>query len=685
MTATSPVTTAQSTLPKALDGVGCAHVGARPADRALAEPAAKGAGVLVDNLGALFAADLTLARAIDALPEELLPPLLPTRSGHWTTTLPDADGRPVYLHSRHDPVDEAKRLLAGQAPGGLSETALVVFHGAGLGYAVAEAMRQLPRESLVLLFEPNLAVLRRMLEVVPLARAIRSRRLTIVASAEKAELFKAVGPRGVMLTLPSLRLEHAPSMRLPGAATFHAQCRAHLEDLTAYARTSVNTIVINSRRTAENIIGNLDHYARSMTAERQGGLTGLQGRCTGRPGIVVAAGPSLRKNKHLLVELQRHAVIIAVQTTLKPLLELGVMPDFVTSLDYHDISARFFENLPKSLETHLVAEPKATRRVLELHPGPVSLVGNDYADSMLRELNPSVPRLPAGATVAHLAFYLAQHLGCDPILFVGQDLGFTDGLCYTPGTAYDAVWAPELSRFCTVEMKQWEQIVRERPILRRVPDVHGRPMYTEERLFTYLQQFERDFASAPQRVFDCTEGGVLKRGAPPMPLAEAAGRFCRQPVDKAPLRALGRQARELTGAGGGGVPPILPSLRERVSEAEKIRDIARQTQPLLEEIAAHLDDQPRVNRAIARIDVLRAEMNRYGPTYDLVTQFTQQSEIQRFKADLALSVEGIDPHEKQRRQVHRDIDNCRAIEAAARAFIDAVRRAAEGFAARGMT
>ena len=38
-----------------------------------------------------------------------------------------------------------------------------------------------------------------------------------------------------------------------------------------------------------------------------------------------------------------------------------------------------------------------------------------------------------------------------------------------------------------------EQIARERFILRRVPDHQGRPMYTEERLFSYLQQFERDF------------------------------------------------------------------------------------------------------------------------------------------------------------------------------------------------
>ena len=55
--------------------------------------------------------------------------------------------------------------------------------------------------------------------------------------------------------------------------------------------------------------------------------------------------------------------MIAVQTTLQPLLEMGVEPQFVTSLDYHEICTRFFEKLPATLRTELVAEPKATSAI----------------------------------------------------------------------------------------------------------------------------------------------------------------------------------------------------------------------------------------------------------------------------------------------------------------------------------
>jgi len=64
-------------------------------------------------------------------------------------------------------------------------------------------------------------------------------------------------------------------------------------------------------------------------------------------------------------------------------------------------------------------------------------------------------QLPAGATVAHLAYYLGRYLGCDPVVLVGQDLGFTDGQYYAAGAAIHDVWAPELNEFNTLETMEW--------------------------------------------------------------------------------------------------------------------------------------------------------------------------------------------------------------------------------------
>jgi hypothetical protein len=373
-------------------------------------------------------------------------------------------------------------------------------------------------------------------------------------------------------------------------------------------------------------------------------------------------------------------VFIAVQTILQPLIEMGIEPQFVTSLDYHDISTRYYEKLPPDLKTHLVAEPKASPKIFDVFPGPVTILGNDFADRLLREMTGAAEtgalrkgRLSSGATVAHLAYYLAEHLGCDPIIFVGQDLGFSDGLAYAPGTNIDDVWRPELGRFCTVEMRQWEFIARDRPILRRIPDYEGKPMYTEERLFTYLQQFERDFLKTKTRVIDATEGGARKRGAAAMGLAEAIAEFCAAelPPDVAPPTD-GKPGQQWMRAG-----QCVTSLQARREEARQIELISQDTLPLLEEIQEALgaEDQGRVTRAIARVDALRARIDAFGPTYDLITQLTQRSELKRFQQDRQIKGAKVSGVELQRRQIERDLENVKAVAAAAKDFQAMMERA----------
>jgi hypothetical protein len=309
----------------------------------------------------------------------------------------------------------------------------------------------------------------------------------------------------------------------------------------------------------------------------------------------------------------------------------------------------------------MIADAKAARAIFNMYGGPITVIGNDFAESLVRELDLNKATVSSAATVAHLAFYFAELLGCDPIIFVGQDLGFSDGLCYTPGTSYEDVWRPELSRFCTVEMKQWEQIIREKPILRKIPDWFGRPMYTEERLFTYLHQFERDFARSRSRIIDCTEGGAAKRGATNMTLQQAIAQFCREPLPdgRDTIRAAPRW--DLLDA-------CRKSLALRRREAGQIEEISKETRPLLQEILEHMGDQARVNRAIARVDELRLRMEQFGRTYELVLQFCQENELRRFEKDRFLAAQKVDGLDRQKRQVERDIENVRGVESAAREF-----------------
>jgi hypothetical protein len=603
----------------------------------------------VRNLAALWAIDPTLARAIEALDRQPSYQLTPSRNGPPTLWLAPPEGGSLYLHSRFDPIDEAARLIDSVA---FTEQSSFFLHGFGMGYHVQNLFDRAAKDATLWVLESDLILLRTAFEAIDYSKAISSGRVLFVTAADKAQFFGRLMPHAPALVLGFESIDHAPSLRLQ--SQFHQQMHQLVDEFKSYCHTTISTLVMNSKRTAENVAANLPWYVATPSVSR------LKDYYKGSPAIIVSAGPSLRKNKHLLKDAQGKAVLIAVQTTLQPLLEMGVEPQFVTSLDYHEICARFFEKLPASLSTELIAEAKATNLIFDLHTGPISLIANEFAENLLAEMKLKKGTLPSGATVAHLAYYVAQHLGCDPIVFVGQDLGFSDGLCYAPGTSYEDVWRPELSRFCTVEMKQWEHIARDRHVLRKVPDHEGRPTYTEERLFTYLQHFERDFAKATSRIIDATEGGVLKRGAESMKLADVLAQFCTSPLPTAPPSHPGLNWDRIGECAG--------SLQKRDDEAAQIESIAIETLPLLESIKERIEDQHHVNRTIALIDTLRARVAGLSMCYGLIMQLTQSSELSRFKADRKICADKLEGVDLQRRQVQRDIENVQAVIAAAGEF-----------------
>ncbi|EAK7291850.1 motility associated factor glycosyltransferase family protein, partial [Campylobacter jejuni] len=84
--------------------------------------------------------------------------------------------------------------------------------------------------------------------------------------------------------------------------------------------------------------------------------------------IVVSAGPSLAKQLPLLKAYQDKAVIFCADGALSMLEKEGIVPDYVTNLDYSDWSIKFFQN--KENKTSLNVLSCAT------HPSLVHFLDN---------------------------------------------------------------------------------------------------------------------------------------------------------------------------------------------------------------------------------------------------------------------------------------------------------------------
>jgi hypothetical protein len=571
--------------------------------------------------------------------------------------------RGASLASRRRPITEAARLASTID---LADVGAAVVLGFGLGHHVEALARRARGAALIVVFEPDVPLLRAVLERIDLAGVLASGNVAICTEAsDLGALTEVIHGSETLVAMGVRFVEHpASAARLGDCAGAFSQSVA---SIVATVRSQIITTMVQSEMALRNALMNAPHYAGGL------GIADLKGAAAGHAAIVVAAGPSLRRNIGLLrdARVRSRAVIIAAQTVLKPLLDLGIKPHFVTALDYHEISGRFYEGLTaRDLEgVTLVAEAKANPAILSAYPGVIRCVGDEALDKMLGGLNTtSHGAIKPGATVAHLSCYLARHLGCDPVILIGQDLGFTDGQYYSDGAAIHRVWACELNPFRTLEMFEWERIVRGRSILRKATDHLGRPIYTDEQMAAYLSQFEHDFltdASDGLTTIDATEGGVRKAHTSPMPLGVAIAAHV-VPAPELPAVFTTAPARHDTSAGASALRERLDRLRR---ESVRLAGMTRRTGGVLDDIRSSLDQAHKANPLIDRVRRLSAEAQAIQPAFDIVSRINQTGAFNRIRTDRALRIEeGLDPREEQRRRLERDRVNLRWFADAADSF-----------------
>ncbi|MBN2448497.1 MAG: motility associated factor glycosyltransferase family protein [Phycisphaerae bacterium] len=589
------------------------------------------------NLAWLYRDDPELAVRIEAIPFGALPPMERARDGFLTVRVTTDDGREAYAHSRYRPVEEARTLVEAQPE---SETPAFVLGGIGLGYHLAELERRYD-SPLIVVAEDDLTLIKAALCTVDVSEALKRHRLIFITAADRALVHNRLERVNTDLLLGVQFL--VPPLATRYHKEFQNAIRALVTDYVAYGRMQLVTLLRIARVTTKNVAFNMPTYLGVP------GIEVLKDRARGYPAIIVAAGPSLARNIERLRYWRERAVVIAVQTVFKNLLARGIPPHFVTSLDFHEVSAQFFEGVEDVGGAILVAEPKATWHVLDAYPGRKHVLHHPLVANLLHERAPRRDSLKGGTTVAHLCFYLAEHLGCDPIMFVGQDLSFSDGVYYSPGMPIERIWQPELGRFNTVEMRQWERVRRSGASLRAVEDVHGRLAYVDEQMSIYAEQFETDFSQSDRHIVHACEGGRRLAGMEVMTLDAAGERYCTRPLPP-DLFAMPSDVS----SGDPGRERVIDALEERLDEVLKMKAIAVETTEKLEQLSGLLSKPAEFNRIIARVDELRTMIQQYDRTYRVVVGISQAAELRRYAADRRMGTVERETAETAKRRLARD-------------------------------
>jgi Flp pilus assembly protein TadD len=442
------------------------------------------------ELAALMRSDLDCSH-IQVLPSQRLDAM--------TARVALPSGEQVLLHNMEDPIGSAVRSAEKHEMKAANASILLGF---GLGYLARELAKKVENKHPIVICEVDPAIVKVALTHVDLHEVLESDYIKILVGARIPLQNMIARLSTKFMTAKVDVISYAPSLRLDPKAYGELEAVAQKESLAIILNR--NTTLKAGARMMENILRNFPDVLHSA------GVNHLANLFEGRPAVLVAAGPSLEKNVHLLRDLQGRAVIIAVDTALRLLLPLGIKPDLVTTIDFNQVNFQKFANVPIDPDISLVYHPGGYYESIRAFQGPrfTSSQVPNRIPAWLMQYVEDKGGLASGTTVAHMSFSLARHMGCNPIVLMGQDLAFPKNQVHAGDLS---LWKIDTSDMETVE------------------DIFGEPVGSMTSFKHAIYHFEKAFAETEATVIDATEAGAKKKGARPMRLREVIDEYCNLP------------------------------------------------------------------------------------------------------------------------------------------------------------
>lgn len=213
-------------------------------------------------------------------------------------------------------------------------------------------------------------------------------------------------------------------------------------------KVNINTAVASHRQWFQNYVGNLK-YVNDMCP-----VTKLRENFSGRPAIVVSAGPSLNYNIEMLRGLQGKVLIATAGSGISILENKKIKADIICMIDAWVNESKLVENIKLNKNTSLLCSSMLYYKILEQFSGPKFLLNVNNMDNEIYNTIGEKPfNLFSGPSVANSLAYNLSELGCSPVIFLGQDLCYSSGKNYAEGATYEKDMSGEFKKKGYVKTK----------------------------------------------------------------------------------------------------------------------------------------------------------------------------------------------------------------------------------------
>lgn len=416
------------------------------------------------------------------------------------------NGKVWYLNSQYRPLKEAETFVEQYSS--VMDYSVMVFLGLGNGIIARELRKSLGNHVNILFYEPSVEIFLHTLRNYDISDLLADENVIIIVGNLNEEKISEALMDNINFENYKLAIYDAlPKYRQLFPEQYH-----WLED--GYREAVYNIIIyLNTRQglgrsMAVNTIRNMKHLLNCNYRDDFNGVFPKD-----IPAVVVAAGPSLEKNIHVLKQMKGKAFIIAVDTALRYLAEQNLRPDLAITVDAEK-PIRLFES-EDVRNMQLVIDSGANYQAADLLSGhKLIFSGGNYAyyQKVFQIAGRKFGFLKNGGSVATMAFSLLWEWGFERIVLVGQDLALAPDKVHAGNDDVD------------LYKLDGDKIA--------IEGYYGDTVYTTWDYDAYRRWLEEKIAEKDcPEVINATEGGAKIAGALHIPLQEVMDTYCRKEFD----------------------------------------------------------------------------------------------------------------------------------------------------------
>lgn len=413
-----------------------------------------------------------------------------------------------FLHSSYYPDKEAREWANAIE---INDESILIIYGVGLGYHVNYLLSRLSSNNRLILVEPSNEIFQFALNNGYYNMFKNRENICFIVGEESEEKLNII----LQAYIPWDNFENVVYKEFK---QYPIVFREYYEKFNKCLLETINSMRIN-RNTAlyfaeqwqSNFMENLEFVFRSVPVKSFFDVF------KDIPAVIVSAGPSLDKNIDQLKEAKGKCVIICVGTALKALLKKNIEPDFVVSIDGGKKNFEHFDG--HKVKSPLVYDLTLYPKILKEYEGTLIIaeIASEYTQLLSDKLSLDFGKLSAGPSVANLSLDFAYMLGCNPIIFIGQDLAYLDNRTHASGTTYEKDRIKENSdgkEYICVEGNFEEKVLTDRVLL------------------SFKTWFENYIYGHPDRTYiNATEGGALIKGTKIMGFKEVIELYMKKEIN----------------------------------------------------------------------------------------------------------------------------------------------------------